>query len=269
MGNTIVLVDRTISYSVHGNGTAPLIMAAGLGRPGSDLTPIAQGVAEHGICAVTYDYRGIGESTGAGDALTLHDYAADVWAIANDLGARQVHLAGKTFGNRVMRTASSDQPDRVVSITLLGAGGEIPPAPDVQQKYLRFTDPTIGDEEWTTLQAELNFAPNTRHLAPKWADRERYPLTAGNQIRATTATPPAEWLGGGTAPMLVVTGLQDIVAVPQNALNIALSRPDTRLIGLADCGHNMIAEQPDELVTVLVEHIRRHARNPPQSAPSS
>ena len=69
--------------------------------------------------------------------------------------------------------------------------------------------------------------------------------------------------------MLVVTGLQDIVAVPQNALNIALSRPDTRLIGLADCGHNMIAEQPDELVTVLVEHIRRHARNPPQSTPSS
>ena len=50
-------------------------------------------------------------------------------------------LAGKTFGNRVMRTASSDQPDRVASITLLGAGGEIPPAPDVQQKYLRFTDP--------------------------------------------------------------------------------------------------------------------------------
>ncbi len=260
MGNTIVLPDRTISYNVKGSGNTMLIMAAGLGRPGSDLTLIATGVAEHGICAVTYDYRGIRESTGASDSLTLHDYADDVWAIADALGAHEVHLAGKTFGNRVVRTASADHPDRVISISLLGAGGEIPPAPDVQQKYLRFTDPMIGDDEWTTLQAELNFSPNMRHLAPKWADRERYPLTAGNQIRATTATPPDQWLGGGTAPMLVVTGLHDIVAVPQNALNIALTRPNTRLIGLADCGHNMIAEQPDELSAALVEHIRRAAR---------
>jgi pimeloyl-ACP methyl ester carboxylesterase len=261
MTDTVVLTDRTIGYTVHGTGDVTLLLAAGLGRPGGDLAPIADGVARAGIRAVTYDYRGIGVSTGAGDTLTLHDYAADVWAIVDALGAHSVHLAGKTFGNRVMRTASADHPDRVDSIVLLGAGGEIPPSPDVQRKYMRFTDPTIGDEEWAALQAELNFAPRTRHLAAAWADRDRYPLTAGNQMHATSATPPHEWLGGGTAPMLVVTGLQDIVAVPQNALNIALTRPGTRLVGLADCGHNMIAEQPDELVSLLVDHIRRHTRS--------
>jgi hypothetical protein len=35
---------------------------------------------------------------------------------ADASGAEKVHLAGKTYGNRVMRTASADQPQRTLSV---------------------------------------------------------------------------------------------------------------------------------------------------------
>jgi hypothetical protein len=43
----------------------------------------------------------------------------------------------ETFGNRVMRTAASDQPDRVASIILIGAGGQILPSEETQALYRR------------------------------------------------------------------------------------------------------------------------------------
>lgn len=61
---------------------------------------------------------------------------------------------------------------------------------------------------------------------------------------------------GGTAPMLAITCLLDRVAVPENAFNIAKTRPNTWLAGLPGCGHNMINEQPEELRRLIVGFIQ-------------
>lgn len=56
--------------------------------------------------------------------------------------------------------------------------------------------------------------------------------------------------------MLVITGLNDVMAVPQNACNLAEKRQNTRLVGLPNCGHNMIFEVPEDLIALTVDHIR-------------
>lgn len=38
---------------------------------------------------------------------------------------RETLIAGKTYGNRVVRAASQDKPDRVLSIILMGAAAKI------------------------------------------------------------------------------------------------------------------------------------------------
>ncbi|WP_294542199.1 alpha/beta fold hydrolase [uncultured Rhodoblastus sp.] len=121
---------QTIEAFVFGEGPETLIMAAGNGRPASQLTDLAKAIASAGIRAVVYNYRGIGVSDGPLDGLKLVDYGNDVWAIADALGAQKVHLAGKTYGNRVMRAASQTKPDRVATIVLVGAGGEVLPSPE-------------------------------------------------------------------------------------------------------------------------------------------
>jgi pimeloyl-ACP methyl ester carboxylesterase len=61
--------------------------------------------------------------------------------------------------------------------------------------------------------------------------------------------------------MLVLTCLEDLIAVPENALNLAKSRPDTWLVGIPDCGHNMIYERPEDIAQLIVNDIGQHSAN--------
>ena len=257
-GEIKIIKDKGIEIEafVFGKGSQTLIIAAGNGRPAADLEDLAKGIAAGGIRVVTYNYRTIGASKGPIIGITLHDYAQDVWRIADAMGAKKVHLAGKTYGNRVVRTAAADRPERALSVTLIGAGGEILPSAEVQSKYLRYIDPYTSKEEWLKLQAELMFAPGNEHLASISAELGEYPDLAAAQVKASNATPKREWTGAGTAPMLILTCLQDLVAVPENGLNLAKERPNTWLVGIPSCGHNMVFEQPETLRQLIIEYIQ-------------
>lgn len=233
-----------------------LICAAGNGRPASQFDEFAQQLAGAGFHVVTFNYRGIGRSNGPLDNATLHDFGNDVWAIADSFDCATVHLLGKAFGNRVMRAASSDCPDRVATITLLAAGGEIAPSPEVQTKFRRYFDPSISKEDWAQLHAEINYAPANAHLAAAAAELGTYPLVAGAQAKAVEATPLDDWLLGGTAPMLVMVGLDDVVAPPENGLRLAGARAGTTLVGLPNCGHSMLDEQPDSILRLLTRFLQ-------------
>ena len=147
--------ERRIEAFEYGEGDETVILAAGNARPAAQLDRLAADLATTGFRAITYNYRGIGNSSGPIGGLLLHDLADDVWALADDIDARRVHLVGKTYGNRVMRTAASDQPDRCASLVLVGAGGLIPPSEETQALYRRFLDPSISTQEWTELNAAL------------------------------------------------------------------------------------------------------------------
>ena len=247
---------QTIEAFVFGEGPETLIMAAGNGRPASQLMDIAKAIASAGIRTVVYDYRGIGASDGPLDGLTLVDYGNDVWAIADALGVQKVHLAGKTYGNRVMRAASQTKPDRVATIILVGAGGEVQPSPETIALYKRYTDPDVPKSEWLSLQAKLMYAPGNEHLAEKDAGEGEFPAVAAAEAKASESTPKEAWSMGGTAPMLAITCLLDRVAVPENAYKIAQTRQNTWLAGLPGCGHNMINEQPEDLRRLIVGFIQ-------------
>jgi pimeloyl-ACP methyl ester carboxylesterase len=251
--------DVEIETFVYGAGRETLIIAAGNGRPASQLEELAGNIAVSGVQVVTYNYRSIGASKGAIDNITLLDLAADVWRIADAMNIEKVHLAGKTYGNRVMRAAASARPERTLSITLVGAGGEILPSEEVQAMYRRYVDSETPPEEWLSLQGELMFAPGNEHLASRSAELGSYPALAAAQMKANNATPKSEWANGGTAPMLILSCLMDRVAVPENALSLAKSRPDTWMVGIPGCGHNMLYERQADITRLMVEFILVHA----------
>ena len=245
-----------VEYFVFGSGRETLLMIPGLGRWAHELDGIANAIAGAGFGVVTINHRGIGESEGPLEKASLHDLASDVWKVADDLKLTKVHLAGRTYGQRIMRTASADQPDRVLGLIAMGCGGEIPPSEEVQNAYRRMIEPDIGQEEWLRLNAFANFAK-------AHADKSKlglggfHPEVASAQLAVSNRTPLDEWWQGGTAPMLVVQGLEDKVAVPQNAFNVATKRPKTWLVGIPNCGHNMVFEQPDEVGEHIVAFLKR------------
>lgn len=252
--------ENKIEAFVYGNGPQTLIMATGNGRPATQLDDLAKGLASNGLRVVTYNYRSLGASTGPIEGITLHDYANDLWRIADALGAEKVHLAGKTYGNRVVRTASSDRPDRVLSVILIGAGGEVMPSPETMALYKQYVDPGTSKAEWLKLQGQLMYAPGNERFAELDAAQGEYPVLAAAQIKADAATPKSEWARGGTAPMLVMTCLMDRVALPKGALQIAENRPNTWLTGFPNCGHNMLNEIGSDLTRSISDFIFHTAK---------
>ena len=251
--------DIEIETFIYGEGADTLIIAAGNGRPAAQLEELARNIAADGVQVVTYNYRTIGVSKGLIEGITLHDFADDVWRIADAMNLDKVHLGGKTYGNRVMRTAAADRPDRTLSVILIGAGGDILPSEEVQAMYWRWLDPNTPREEWRKLQGELMFAPGNEHLSSRSALIGSYPQLAAAQVKASNGTPKGEWAGGGTAPMLALTCLKDRIAVPENALNLAKSRPRTWVVGIPGCGHNMIYERPQEITRLILDFIKQHS----------
>ena len=76
---------------------------------------------------------------------------------------------------------------------------------------------------------------------------------AAAQRSAAVATPIEQWWTAGHAPLLVVQGSEDVVAVPRNGELLAESLGErVTLASLAGAGHAMLPEQPDAIATTLL-----------------
>ena len=81
--------------------------------------------------------------------------------------------------------------------------------------------------------------------------------TARAQQAANAATPVKEWWVGSSAPILVLQGTEDVVAVPENSERLAKEFPDrVRLIQIPNSGHAMLPEQPDLIASTMVTNLQ-------------
>ena len=60
---------------------------------------------------------------------------------------------------------------------------------------------------------------------------------------------------GGTAPALVIQGLEDKIAPPQNAFDFATSRPNAWLVAFPDMGHAMLPEHPTQIADTVISFL--------------
>jgi pimeloyl-ACP methyl ester carboxylesterase len=66
-----------------------------------------------------------------------------------------------------------------------------------------------------------------------------------------------EWWAGGSAPLLVIQGLQDTVALPENGRLLKAEFADRVPLIEIDCaGHALLPEQPDTVATKVVDFLR-------------
>jgi pimeloyl-ACP methyl ester carboxylesterase len=208
-----------------GSGTAVLLLPGEGGSGTEQYGDLARALVAAGLRAVAVNPRGVSTSRGPLGGVTLHDLARDVLAVAARCGT-PVHVVGRGFGNRVARCFASDFPDAVKSVTLVAAGGRVP-------------------------ARRSPLPPAQRRRRKHWRD------AAAAQRRASEATPLDHWWSGGRAPTLVIQGLDDDVAPPENGRSLARDHPDrVRLLEIAGAGHNVLTERPDAVVPAIVGFVR-------------
>jgi proline iminopeptidase len=207
-------------------------------------------LAGQDLAVVTYDQRGVGESTpppADPSNYGLTDYVEDLEAVRRAVGAGQVHLLGHSWGGIVAMHYATVHPQRVRSLILVGSGsptwggmmaagarigqrvralqrdGVLPdPLPPGAQFMAFFSDPTFPVKHPDENAMRTEFHPTVNQLT--LAAIERFDLTAE--------------VGQLQHRVLVLSGEDDPAGMPLvEETPAALRSADVETILLERCGH--------------------------------
>jgi len=237
-----------------GCGEPVLLLPAG-GCPSLYLVGLAETLVRAGWRVISIDARGAGGSTGPEESLTLHDLAADVAAVIEQLDAAPAHVVGHALGNRIARCVAADRPELVQRLALLCAGGQVAPDAETQAAARRLLQTDLDDEQWRAALRAVYLSP---HSDPGLVDRLSQSRGATRiQAAANRATTDFEWQDGGSAPMLILQGFDDRMAPPANGHALAARLgARVRVVDVARAGHLLPLEQPDIVARQVVDFLR-------------
>jgi pimeloyl-ACP methyl ester carboxylesterase len=247
-----VIDDGDVHLVAHVHGDGPLIVChPGYGRWGRDFEPVVDALTSAGHRVALLDPRGVGESAGPLDGLTMHDLALDVLRVAHHLGTPPFDLVGHAFGNRVVRCAAADALFDVGRVALLAAGGSVAGPPEAYAALRIAMDMNNPAGDRLRALQEALFAPGND--ATSWLDGWHAAAIAA-QGSALQATADADWIDGGSAGVLVVQGLDDVLAPAVNGRQLVQRLGGrARLVELAGAGHALLPEQPGAISAALIE----------------
>ena len=244
-----------VEFELDGTGPA-ILMIPSLGRGASDFDDLSRRLVGAGFTTVRPEPRGIGKSAGTMTHLSLHDLAADNAALIEALGGNPVIVIGHAFGQRVGRTLAADRPELVRAMIMVAAGGKAPMKPGAQEALL---GSFRLDQPVEARMRDVRFAFFAPGNDPNvWRDGW-YPVVAKAQMVATQATPTEGWWNAGsTTPLLVIQGLQDAVAPPENGHMMKEEMPGrVELIDIDGAGHAMLPEQPEKIAEAIIDFSRK------------
>lgn len=226
-----------------------VILIPSLGRPASDFDALCHSLRDAGFRAVGIEPR----STFPGKP-TLHDLAADTVAQIDAMGIEKFHLIGHAFGNRLSRCITADFNDRVLSLTLLAAGGLVEPEEHIWAALSACFDETLSDEEHM-MNVKVGFFADGNDPTV-WRDGW-FPGVMQYQRPAVIRTPRDEWWSASVDRVLVVQALQDAIAPVENGRRyVSESAPHAHLVEINGAGHAMLPEQPEAIASAVIEFLK-------------
>jgi len=217
--------------------------------------------AHHGFNALAVDLPGHGRS--AGPAQTSVEALAD-WLVAfvDAAGAARAALVGHSLGSLAALEAAARAPSKFSQLALLGPAVPMPVSDDL------LAAAKADDHVAFELINGWSFS------AGKQLGGNRQPgvWMTGNAMRLMERTPPGVLHTDLAAchayanlavarrvrcPTLLILGARDIMAPPRGAKDLIEALANARTIMLADCGHSMMAEQPDAVLDALIAFLTK------------
>jgi pimeloyl-ACP methyl ester carboxylesterase len=243
----------TLECTLYGSGT-PVVLLANAGCSTGYFEDLARALDARGFQTISVNMRGVGESRGSLDGATLHDLAVDVAEVLEAMDSGPAHLVGHAFGNRVARCLAADRPSLVRSVTVLAAGGLIGPATPLGTGFRNATEVKMNGSDCVTVMGARWLSPASD---PKiLAQVECWPAVHLAHLATSRGVALEDWWGAGTAPLLVIQGLDDIAAPPGNGHALREQFGErVRVIDLPRAGHFLVLEQPEAVTRAVAEFV--------------
>ena len=261
--------DWKLVYAANGQtklrvftaGAGPtLVILPGRGFGPSSLEPLAGRLVAAGIRVVLPEPRGYAESVGPLAAVTLEDLAGDIARSIEAVGGAPVVVAGHAYGNRVGRMLAEQRPDLVRGVVLMAAGGKFPPTAEVSKNVQTALNKNVPDDQRAAAAKAALFGPQN-HPTTDDMILDGVSADTATMMQAAAAASIESWWPGGRSPMLVLQGLADVVAPPENGRSLKADYPErVTLVEFAGLGHFMIRERPDLIADAIIAFMKKLAR---------
>jgi pimeloyl-ACP methyl ester carboxylesterase len=244
------------------DGTGPLVfMIPSLGRGAEDFEQLSQAVVAAGYRVARVQPRGVGRSAGETEALSMRDFADDAAAGIEAAGGGPAVVLGHAGGQRVARMVAAAHPDLVRAVIMLAAGGKAPALPAAAAALSAVFNEALPDAEHLQAVRVAFFAPGNDPTVWRggW-----YPATMKMQLRAANSAASVDdwWSAGRIVPILVIQGLQDQIAPPENGRILKAEAPDrVELVELDGAGHALLPEKPADIARTITGFLGRVTRN--------
>lgn len=257
---------RRLFYLRQGSGTPLLLIQGMAGHHQIWGDALVDGLAEN-FDVITYDHRGVGESTDVPGAFGIGDLANDAAALLDALGVSSAHVFGISLGGAVAQQVAIMHAPRVRGLVLgctwPGGARSTLDAPGPMAMLMAMQS---GDLDVIVRAGyEANLSPTyvgdasnyeafqTRSLAV------RIPAnTIMRQLQAAAVHDASTALGSLHAPTLVLHGDADDMVRYSNGVLLAELIPGATLHTFHDVGHLFWWERPDETIRLVTDHLQRN-----------
>lgn len=239
----------TLKVRTRGSGPAVLLVHAG-GLDGRMWGPLME-LLEDRFTLIAPDLRGHGHTPPAHHAFS---HAEDLLALLDAEGIEQAVVVGASFGGGIALELATLAPERVRALALFAAtlvdhedfGEELPAFWAAEEHLLTHADiegaVLLGIETWVKEPAVADL------VASMTRDAFLAQLGADDAARDMPVDLPSI-----TAPTLAVSGGLDFPVFAAMADRIAREVPDAQRAEVADAGHLIALERPDQAAALLSE----------------
>lgn len=255
-------LDHHVSVVSHGaariavraRGRGPLlVLLPSQARDSSDYNVLVDLLVQGGCRVLWPQPRGIGQSVGPLEGITLGDLAGDVVAAISAENAGQAVILGHAFGHYIARMAAHACPEKVRGIVVAASAAKTYPS-SLSQAVTEAGDVTLPEEVRLAALRQAFFAPgNDPHC---WLDGW-HPHVQPMQRAARLAVPQETYWGGGNVPLLDLQAEFDPFKPPERRLEMREEFGERVSIALVrNASHALIPEQPLAVAQATLEWLK-------------
>jgi 3-oxoadipate enol-lactonase len=262
---TVESFGEQIYFEVTGDDDSPaIVLTHGAGGSHAAWFQQVPVLAHAGYRVITWDCRGFGNSTFTTGVHGCDAAVADIGSVLNELHVDRTHLAGQSMGGWWVTAFTLAHPQRVRSLTLSNTPGGM------------WTDGIRAHfAEWRGSALDTDPARLGVHSALSPTFPERDPARAFlYQSLNTFHSPPMAAIGQaitGTrfehealdatgVPVLVITSADDVLFPAPLLIESASRLRNASIVEIADAGHSVYFERPDEYNETLLKFVAQAPR---------
>ncbi len=244
--------DIDVSYRMAGEGY-PLVLITGYSATLDMWDPLVIRELSSRYRVIMFDNRGIGKTTASDKPFTIQLFMEDTAGFMDALKIKKAHVLGWSMGSFIATELALKYPEKVDKLILYAGncgwtGNGVAETPPEVMSALTDLSGTKADRSRRLISVLyprkwIEDHPGFLASLPRPAEAPSRAVVEGQAMAMNAWTGTCTRLGSITHPTLVLTGTEDVVFPPANALNMASKIPNSWLVRLPG-GHSNMYQFP-------------------------